>query len=158
MTDFIKKAFVLLVLFLLVLIVYLVKNPEVKEGILARINIFGPGNVEISEEIKIGEKDINVDSLIEDMEAVYESSDIENIETESSGEEIELPNIEAEFFSPETAKQVNLENIERQIAEISEQIEKIEKEVKILLAMKEIQKEINDLAEKAEGLSVVSSM
>ena len=152
MNDFIKKVFVLLILFLLVFVVYLLKNPDTRDRFLAKINVFDSGNIKISEDIEIEEEDINMDNLVKNVGAIQESPD-ENIEPELPDTKTELPDgVEAVRESP------NLENIEKQVAEISEKVEKIEKEIKILLAMKEIQKEINQLTEKAENLTVVNSI
>ena len=167
MISLLKKAFVLLVLFLLVLAVYLVKNPDIKDGLLAKINIFKPNNLdnlEMPKDTKIGEEDINMEKLI------FEGSDENLTEEAKTKEEIEesgysiIPETESEKFHEEqeggnflTAaaqnnRQASLEDIKNQIAEISEQIQKIRKEIDILIAINEIQKEINELAEKAESL------
>lgn len=151
MTDLFKKVFILLVLFLLVFAVYLIKNPDIKDGLLAKINIFNAEEFRISEDIEIEEKDINIDNLIEEEGEETEEQE-ENIEEEEKEEN------KVVIAKKREVRPADLKDIEKQIAEISEKVEKIEKEVKILAEINRIQKEINHLTERAGGLSVVSSI
>jgi len=165
MVNLFKKAFVLLVLFLLVLVVYLMKNPDIKDGLLAKVNIFKSEDFKILEDIKIQEEDINMSELVfeENAGSLAQETEAEE-ETEKSdyfivskteSEEFHKEQEEKDFLvvAAQNNSKISLEDIEDQVAKISEQIQEIEKEIEILIAINKIQEEINELAEKAGNLN-----
>jgi hypothetical protein len=54
----------------------------------------------------------------------------------------------------ESDSEITLEKIGEQLAQIKQQVELVQKEVDIMIAMSQIQKQINELASQAEGLNL----
>jgi len=153
MANLLKKVIILSLLFLAVITVYIVKNEDAREGVLLRLGLASSKDFKIPEDIKIEEDDINLSSLAGNKEQNSE----ENVEA-SFGEEYE--DAEKTEYGGEAvvavaqAEEITLEEMGVQIEEIGRQVEIIAKEVDILIAINEIQKEIKNLADRAEDFNL----
>jgi len=153
MANLLRKVFILVLLFLIVISVYLIKDEEAREDVFVRLGLASSKDFQIPDNIKIGLDDIR----LEDRTVEEESSYTEVIEEEEE-EGIGSTSVEAWEEKPEdiviAPQKVTLEEIEEQIAQISQEVEKLQKQMKILVAMSEIEQEINNLAEEAEGVDI----
>lgn len=155
MANLLKKVIILSLLFLAVITVYIVKNEDAREGVLLRLGLASSKDFKIPEDIKIEEDDINLSSLAGNQE--QNSEEDEDIEA-SLGEEYE--DAEKTEYRGEAVvavaqvEEITLEEMGVQIEEIGRQVEIIAKEVDILIAINEIQKEIKNLADRAEDFNL----
>ena len=172
MTNLLRKVFILSLLFLIVISVYLIKNESARTDVFARLGLASSKDFQIPDNIKIGLDDIYMERItIEEEEEEEESSYAEVIEreeeepasAEASAGEVGSTSIEAWEEKPTdnmiviAPHEISLEEVEEQIVQITQEIEKLQKQMKILIAMNEIEQEINNLAEEAEGVDIECS-
>ena len=160
MTNLLRKVFILSLLFLIVISVYLIKNESARTDVFARLGLASSKDFQIPDNIKIGLDDIYMERIaVEDEEE--ESSYAEVREREEEG--VGSTSIEAWEEKPTdnmiviAPHEISLEEVEEQIVQITQEIEKLQKQMKILIAMNEIEQEINNLAEEAEGVDIECS-
>jgi len=155
MANLIKKVVVLTLLLVIIGAVYLVKNKDVREGVLIKLGLAASRDFKIPEDIKIGMEDINIEKLTpavpeEITPSPEASAPAEAVANKSTGEEgVGVGSVEA------GEEEITLEDIEKQVQEISQQVELIKKEVDILISINEIQQEIKELADQENNLSSI---
>lgn len=152
MTNLLRKVFILILLSLIVVSVYLIKNETAREDVFVRLGLASSKDFKIPDNIKIDAEDIYVERI----ETEEESSYTEVVEEE---EGIGSTSMEAWEERPEdlvviAPKEISLEEIEEQIVQITKEVEKLQNQLKILVAVNEIQQEINNLAEEAEEMDL----
>lgn len=162
MANLIKKVVVLGLFLAVVFAVYLVKNKDTREDVLLKLGLAASKDFKIPEDIKIDMADINMDKLAldEKIEPHQPQSEPETpVVTPVAAPEEGIGSTSVEAWKDEQpVKKLTLGEIEDQVKEIGRQVETIEKETDILLAMGEIQKEINDLAQKASEFNLECSI
>ncbi len=165
MANLIKKVIVLSLLLVAVFAVYVAKNQDLRGDVLIRLGLAASKDFKIPEEIVIGMEDINIGSLeLEEeaeevgivevqpsLQAATTGEEQSSLEATASQGGIGVGSVEAWEDKP----LVSLEDIEKQVGEIAQQIELIRQEIGILVAMNEVRQEIKDLAREKNILSSI---